>query len=204
MGFIFLFSIPPCYVALWDSKTPHWSASESVSWCLETSSLLRLPSWDRSPSLCLLSLFLSFIVFVTSFRRQWSAFLGARCTLPAFRSCFVVFAQAQKFISLSCGEKVIFPSYSLRRLTTAPETWTLNSTSTASSFPFCFRPRLQMELDWMFICLFVCFKIFPLALIPATTPILSHGHFFIWIKCPTNLGTIRARTELLLKVFFSL
>ena len=73
-----------------------------------------------------------------------------------------------------------------------------------ANFPFCFRPRLQMELDWMFIRLFVCFKIFPLAMIPATTPILSHGHFFIWIKCPTNLGTIRARTELLLKVFFSL
>ena len=59
-------------------------------------------------------------------------------------------------------------------------------------FPFCFRSRLQMELDWMFIRLFVCFKIFPLAMIPATTPILSHGHFFIWIKCPTNLGSIRA------------
>ena len=58
--------------------------------------------------------------------------------------------------------------------------------------PFCFRPRLLMEWDWMFICLFVCFNIFPLAMMPATTPILSHGHFFIWIKCPTNLGSIWA------------
>ena len=39
--------------------------------------LLRLPSWDRSPSLALLSLFLSFIFCPTSFRRQWAAFLGA-------------------------------------------------------------------------------------------------------------------------------
>ena len=39
--------------------------------------LLRLPSWDGSPSLALLSLFLSFIFCPTSFRRQWAAFLGA-------------------------------------------------------------------------------------------------------------------------------
>ena len=39
--------------------------------------LLRLPSRDRSPSLALLSLFLSFIFCPTSFRRQWAAFLGA-------------------------------------------------------------------------------------------------------------------------------
>ena len=38
---------------------------------------LRLPSWDGAPSLPLLSLFLSFIFFPTSFRRQWAAFLGA-------------------------------------------------------------------------------------------------------------------------------
>ena len=38
-------------------------------------SFLRLPSWDGSLSLPLLSLFLSFIFFPTSFRRQWAAFL---------------------------------------------------------------------------------------------------------------------------------
>ena len=38
---------------------------------------LRLPSWDGAPSLPLLSLFLSFIFFPTSFQRQWAAFLGA-------------------------------------------------------------------------------------------------------------------------------
>ena len=40
-------------------------------------SFLRFPSWDGSPSLTLLSLFLSFIFCPTSFRRQWAAFLGA-------------------------------------------------------------------------------------------------------------------------------
>ena len=40
-------------------------------------SFLRLLSWDGSPSLSLLSLFLSFIFFPTAFQRQWAAFLGA-------------------------------------------------------------------------------------------------------------------------------
>ena len=43
---------------------------------LETS-LLRLPARDGSPSLTLLSLFLSFIFCPTSFRRHCAAFLGA-------------------------------------------------------------------------------------------------------------------------------
>ena len=54
-------------------------------------SFLRLPSQDGAPSLPLLSLFLSFIFFPTSFWRQWAAFLGAWCTLPVFRSIFVEF-----------------------------------------------------------------------------------------------------------------
>ena len=49
-----------------------------------------------SPSPTLLSLFLSFIFCPTSFRRQLTAFLGARCPPPEFRSCFVVFAQRSK------------------------------------------------------------------------------------------------------------
>ena len=66
----------------------------SVSWCLETSLFLRLPSWDGAPSLPLLSLFLSFIFFPTSFWRLWAAFLGALCPLPAFRCCFAEFTQS--------------------------------------------------------------------------------------------------------------
>ena len=41
----------------------------------------------------LLSLFLSFTFFSTSFRRQWVDFLGARCPPPVFRSHFMVFVQ---------------------------------------------------------------------------------------------------------------
>ena len=92
VGFIYLF-FPPAYVALWDSKTPHRPTGERVSWCWETSPLSQLLPQDRSLSLTLLSLFLSFLFCPTSFGRQWTAFLGAWCPPPAFRSCFVEFAQ---------------------------------------------------------------------------------------------------------------
>ena len=70
VGFNYLFIFPPCYVALCASKAHHRLSSESVSWCLETSLFLRLPSQDGSLSLPLLSLFFSFIFLPTSFRRQ--------------------------------------------------------------------------------------------------------------------------------------
>ena len=101
-GFYLFF--PPGYVALWDSKTTHRPAGERVSWCLETS-LLILPPQDWSPSLSLLSLFLSFIFCPTSFWRQWAAFLGAWCPLQAFRSCFVVFAQHSNDLSMNLWER---------------------------------------------------------------------------------------------------
>ena len=50
-------------------------------------------SFFRTPSLTLLSLFLSFIFCPTSFRWEWAAFLGALCPLPAFRNCSVKVAQ---------------------------------------------------------------------------------------------------------------
>ena len=99
--FIYLFIFPPGYVALWDSQTPHRPTGERVSWCLKTSSLLWLPPWDGTPSLTLLSLFLCFILCPTSFWRQWTAFMGAWCLLPEFRSCFVEFAQCSNDLSMN-------------------------------------------------------------------------------------------------------
>ena len=61
---------PPSYVALWDSKTPHTPAGERVSWCLETSPRSWLPPRGGSPSLTILSLFLSFIFFPISFEEN--------------------------------------------------------------------------------------------------------------------------------------
>ena len=102
-GFYFFIYFPPGYVALWVSKTPHRSASEKVSWCLETSPLSQLPPWDESPSLTLLSLFLPFIFCPTSFRRQWAAFLGP--TLPCRLPCLVSSASIHK---LFCGICSVF------------------------------------------------------------------------------------------------
>ena len=45
--------------------------------------------------------FLSFIFFPISFRRQWAAFLGAWCPLPAFRSCFVEFTQRSNVVLMN-------------------------------------------------------------------------------------------------------
>ena len=54
------------YVALWDSQTPHRPAGERVSWCLETSPPSRLPPWEGSLTLILLSvIFLLYFVLLT-------------------------------------------------------------------------------------------------------------------------------------------
>ena len=62
----YLFIFPSCYVALCASKAHHRLGSKSVSWCLETSLFLRLPSWARTPfpgQSSLPTSFVSFFVF---------------------------------------------------------------------------------------------------------------------------------------------
>ena len=81
--------------------------------------LLRLLPWDSSLSLTLLSLFLSLIFCPTSFRRQWAAFLGAWCPLPAFRSCFVVFAQRSNDLFMNFWGRKCLPVLFLHHLRAA-------------------------------------------------------------------------------------
>ena len=81
-------------------------------------SFLRLPSQDGSPSLPVLSLFLSFIFFSTSFWRQWAAFLGAWCPLLAFRSCFVEFTQHSNVLLMNLWGKSGLPFLFLHHLRT--------------------------------------------------------------------------------------
>ena len=87
-----IFSPPPGYVAIWDSKAPHRPACEKVSYCVETPPSGHPPQ-DGSPSLTLLSFFLSVTFCPTSFQSEWTAFLGAWYPPPVFRSCFVEVAQ---------------------------------------------------------------------------------------------------------------
>ena len=121
MGFNYLFIFPPSYVALSGSKACHRLGSESVSWCLETSLFLRLPSWDGAPSLPLLSLFLSFIFF---------SYLLSK-TMGCFSGCLMSSARIQKLFCGICsafkcsfyefvGEKLFSPSYSSAILGPSP------------------------------------------------------------------------------------
>ena len=98
-GFSLFF--PPSYVALPDSKPFHRPTGKRVSWYLETSPPSWLPPQDRSLSLTLLALFLSFIFCPSSFWRECDAFLGGWCPLPAFRSCSVEFVQRSNDLSMN-------------------------------------------------------------------------------------------------------
>ena len=82
--------------------------------------LLLLPPQDRSPSLTLLSLFLSLIFCPFSFWRQWAAFLGAWCPLPAFRSCLWYLLNIQVFFRWICGGEIDLPVLFLHHLRTTP------------------------------------------------------------------------------------
>ena len=75
---------------------------------------------DGSLSLTLLSLFLSFIFCPTSFWREWAAFLGAWCPLPAFRSCFVEVAQHSNDLLWICGGESVLPVLFFHHLKTNP------------------------------------------------------------------------------------
>ena len=79
--------------------------------------LLWLPSRDGSPSLALLSPFLSFIFCPTSFLRQWAAFLGTWCPLLKVRSCFVKFAQCSNVLQWICRGESGLAILFLRHLT---------------------------------------------------------------------------------------
>ena len=123
---MFIFS--PCYVALCASKAWHRFGSEKVSWCLETSLFLRLPSRDGTLSLPLLSLFLSFIFFsslplLSLFFVFYIFFLPPFEELGRFSGCLMSSAGIQKlfcgiYSTFKCsfdefvGEKVLSPSYS--------------------------------------------------------------------------------------------
>ena len=48
---------------------------------------------------------LSFMFFPMSFWREWAAFLGAWCPLPAFRSCFVEVAHHSNHLFINLWER---------------------------------------------------------------------------------------------------
>ena len=108
----------PCYVALCASKAHHRLGSESVSWCLERSLFLRLPSQDGTPFLgqsCLPTSIVSFFVFYIF------SYLFLK-TMICFSGCLMSSASIQKlfcgiYSALKCSfdefvRKVVSLSYS--------------------------------------------------------------------------------------------
>ena len=109
---IYLFFLP-CYVALCASKAHHRLSSESVSWCLETSLFLRLPSHDGAPSLPLLSLFFVFYIFSYLFSKTMSCFSGCLMSSASIQKLFCgIYSALKCSFDEFLREKVVSPSYS--------------------------------------------------------------------------------------------
>ena len=115
-----MFIFPLCYVALCASKARHRLGSESVSWCLETSLFLRLPSRDGTASLPLLSLFCLLYFFLPPFE-ELGCFSGFLMSSAGIQKLFCGFYSAFKCsFDEFVGEKVVSPSYSSTILGTPP------------------------------------------------------------------------------------
>ena len=113
MGFNYLFIFPPGYVALCGSKAHHRLGSESVYCCLETSLFLKHPSQDGALSLPLLSLFLSFIFFPTSFLKTMGCFSGRLMSSASIQKLFCgIYSAFKCSFDEFVGDKVVSPSYS--------------------------------------------------------------------------------------------
>ena len=106
-----LFLFPPCYVALCASKVWHRFGSEKVSWCLEASLFLRLPSRDGTRSLPLLSLCLLYF-FLPPFE-DLGCFSGRLMSSAGIQKLFCgIYSAFKCSFDEFVGEKVFSPSYS--------------------------------------------------------------------------------------------
>ena len=156
MGFNYLFIFPPWYVALCASKAHHRLSSESVSWCLETSLFLRLPSRDGAPSLPLLSLFFVFYIFFYLLLKTKGCFSGCLMSPAGIQKLFCgIYSAFKCSFDEFVGEEVVSLSYSSAILGPPPKTvlFTVASKSifmsgSHSVFPGCsdgpsFSPPLQ-------------------------------------------------------------
>ena len=116
---VYLF-FSPCYVALWASKARHRFGSQNVSWCLETSLFLRLPSRDGTASLPLLSLFCLLYFFLPPFE-ELGCFSGFLMSSAGIQKLFCgIYSTFKCSFAEFVGEKVFSPSYSSAILAPPP------------------------------------------------------------------------------------
>ena len=119
-----LFIFSPCYVALCASKARHRFGSEKVSWCLETSLFLRLPSWDGTPSLPLLSLFFCLLYFFLPPFEELGCFSGCLMSSAGIQKLFCgIYSTFKCSFDEFVGEKVFSPSYSSAILAPPPKSF---------------------------------------------------------------------------------
>ena len=88
---------------------------------------LRLPSWDRAPSLPLLSLFLSFIFFPTSFEDNGLLFWVPNVLCQHLEVVLWNLLSVQMFFWWICGEKMVSLSYSSTILGPHPRSCSLEA-----------------------------------------------------------------------------
>ena len=119
-GFNCLFIFPPCYVALCASKARHRFSSEEVSWCLETSLFLRLPSrTELRPSL--FCLFFCLLYFFLPPLEELGCFSGCLMSSAGIQKLFCgIYSAFKCSFDAFVGEKVFSPSYSSAILAPPP------------------------------------------------------------------------------------
>ena len=109
---VLIIYFPPCYIALCASKARHRLSSESVSWCLETSLFLRLPSQDVAPSVSLLSFFV-FYIFSYLLSKAMGCFSGCLMSSAGIQKLFCgIYSVFKCSFDEFVREKVVSPSYS--------------------------------------------------------------------------------------------
>ena len=85
----------------------------SVSWCLETSLFLRLPSWDGALSLPLLSIFFVFFIFSYLLLKRMGCFSGCLMSFASIQKLFCgIYSAFKSSFDEFVGEKVVSPSHS--------------------------------------------------------------------------------------------
>ena len=116
-----LFIFSPCYVVLCASKARHGFGSEKVSWCLETSLFLRLPSRDGTPSLPLLFLFFCLLYFFLPPFEELGCFSGCLMSSAGIQKLFCgIYSTFKCSFDEFVGGESVLPVLLLRHLGSSP------------------------------------------------------------------------------------
>ena len=142
-----------------------------------------------------------FLFYILSHRlsKTMGCLSGSLMSSASIQKLFCGICSAFNVLSMNLWGESRLSVLFLRHLRTASE---LNSAFYRHS-KLSFHSASDLGCKWNWTeCLYVClFLSLPLAITPATIPVLSHWHFFLWIKCLPNLASTGARIEFLLKVF---